>query len=102
VVFGLSTGETDEEAQDLGLAFDDNLNLDVNDIEIEEDDQVFIPMVYLVNPQYFIHASSTVFKCLAKTSAKNSQLKGFYETVLTALHSFFSKTAFDTLPQCQK
>jgi hypothetical protein len=35
-------GETDEEVQNTSLAFDDNVNLAVNNIEIEESDHVFI------------------------------------------------------------
>jgi hypothetical protein len=37
--------------------------------------------------------------------AKNSKLKGFEDTVLTSLHTYvdvFSKTAFDSLPECCK
>jgi hypothetical protein len=36
--------ETDEEAQDLGLAFDDDLDSEVNDFTIEEEDCVFMTM----------------------------------------------------------
>jgi hypothetical protein len=53
-------GETGEEAQDLGLAFDNDL---VDDIRIEEDDHVFKAMVHPVNPHHFICALSTVI-CL--------------------------------------
>jgi hypothetical protein len=70
-------GETDEEVQDIGLAFDDNLDFNVNNIEIEEDDHVFMATVHLVNPHHFIHALSTVSRCLVEASAKNSKPKGF-------------------------
>jgi hypothetical protein len=89
----------------VGLAFDNDLDLEVDGIEIEEDDLVFMAMVHLVNPQYFIHTSSTVSGHLAEASAENSNAKGFHETVLMALHSYadvFSETAFDTFPQHQK
>jgi hypothetical protein len=52
--------ETDEEAQDTGLAFDDNLDSDVVDITIEEDDRIFMVMVHPVDPHHFVHASSDV------------------------------------------
>jgi hypothetical protein len=68
-------GETDEEVQDIGLAFDDNLDCDVDNIEIEEDNCVFMAMVYLVDPYHFIHALSTVSRHLAEASAKNSKPK---------------------------
>jgi hypothetical protein len=45
-----NTGETDEDAQDLGPAFDDDLDLDIDDIEIEEDDHIFMAIVHLVDP----------------------------------------------------
>jgi hypothetical protein len=77
----------------------------INDIEIEEDDHVFMVMVHLVDPHHFIHALSTVSKCLAKEFAKNSKPKGFHEIMLMALHTYedvFSETAFNTLLQCCK
>jgi hypothetical protein len=42
-----SMGETDEEVQDFSPSFDDDLDLEVNDIEIKEDDCVFIATVHL-------------------------------------------------------
>jgi hypothetical protein len=36
----MDTDETDEEAQDMGLAFDDDLDSEVDDFTIEEDDHV--------------------------------------------------------------
>jgi hypothetical protein len=44
--------ETDEEVQDRGLAFDDDLDSEVNDFTIEEDDHVFMAIVHLVNPHH--------------------------------------------------
>jgi hypothetical protein len=41
----MDTDETDEEAQDIGPAFDDDLDSDVVDVIIEEDDRVFMTMV---------------------------------------------------------
>jgi hypothetical protein len=64
--------ETDEEAQDIGPAFDDDLDSDVIDVIIEEDDCVFMMMVHPVDPHHFVHASSTVSGRLAEASAKNS------------------------------
>jgi hypothetical protein len=97
--------ETDEEAQDIGPAFDDDLDSDVVDIIIEEDDRVFMTMVHPVDPHYFVHALSTVSGRLAEASAKNSKLKGFEDTVPTTLHKYadiFSETAFDSLLECRK
>jgi hypothetical protein len=94
--------ETDEEAQDIGPAFDDDLDGEVNDFTIEEDDRIFMAMVYPVDPHHFIHASSTVSGRLAEASAKNSEPKGFEDIVPTSLHSYanvFSETAFDSLPE---
>jgi hypothetical protein len=94
--------ETDEEAQDIGPAFDDDLDSEVNDFTIEEDDRVFMAMVHLVDPHHFVRALSTVSGCLAETFAKNSKPKGFEDTVPTSLHTYadiFSKTAFDSLPE---
>jgi hypothetical protein len=45
--------ETDEEAQDRGLAFDD-------DFTIEEDDRIFMAMMHPVDSHHFVRASSTV------------------------------------------
>jgi hypothetical protein len=97
--------ETDEEAQDIGPAFDDDLDSEVDNFTIEEDDRVFMAMMHLVDPHHFVHASSTVSGHLAEAFAKNSKLKGFEDIVQTSLHSYadvFSKTAFDSLPECRK
>jgi hypothetical protein len=97
----VNTNETEEEVQG-EYPFDDDLEFDADHIEIEEGDCVFMAIVHPVNPQHFVHASSTVSRRLAEASAKNSTPKGFHEIVPTALHSYedvFSKTAFDTLPQ---
>jgi hypothetical protein len=59
-------------------------------------------MVHPVDPQHFIRALSMVSGHLAEAFAKNSQLQGFHEILLTALHSYedmFSETAFNTHPQ---
>jgi hypothetical protein len=97
----MDTDETDEEAQDIGPAFDDNLDSDVVDVIIEEDDRVFMTMVHPVDPHHFIRALSTVSGRLAEASAKNSKPKGFEYTVPMTLHEYadvFSETAFDSLP----
>jgi hypothetical protein len=97
-----NTGETDEKVQDPGLAFDDNLDLDVDDIGIGEGDCVFMAIVHLVDPHHFICTLSTVSRCLVKASTKNSKPKEFHEIVLMAQHDYanvFSEMAFDTLPQ---
>jgi hypothetical protein len=101
----MDTDETDEEAQDIGPAFDDNLDSEVVDFTIEEDDRVFMAMVHLVNPHHFVCASSTVSRRLAEAFAKNSKPKGFEDTVPTSLHTYadiFSETAFDSLPERRK
>jgi hypothetical protein len=67
----VNTEETDEEVQDLCLAFDDNLDSEVNDFTIEEDDRVFMAMVHLVDPHHFVRASSTVSGHLAEVFAKD-------------------------------
>jgi hypothetical protein len=79
----VNTDETDEEAQDTGLALDDDLDSDVNDIIIKEDDRVFMMMVHLVDPQHFVHALSTVSGRLAGASTKNLKPKDFHDIVLT-------------------
>jgi hypothetical protein len=46
-----------------------------------------------------------VSRCLAEVFAKNSKPKGFEDTVPTSLHTYadvFSKTAFESLPECHK
>jgi hypothetical protein len=101
----MDTDGTDEEAQDIGLAFDDDLDSEVNNFTIEEDDHVFMVMVHLVGPHHFVRASSTVSGRLAEAFAKNSKLKGFEDIVPTSLHTYadvFSETAFDALPECHK
>jgi hypothetical protein len=97
--------ETDEEAQDVCLALDDDLDSDVNNIIIKEDDCIFMTMVHPVNPQHFICASSTVSERLAETFTKNLKLKDFHDIVPTSLHTYanvFSETTFDSLPECRK
>jgi hypothetical protein len=101
----MNMDETDEEAQDTGPAFDDDLDSDVVDFTIEEDDRVFMTMVHLVDPHYFVRALSTVSRCLVEAYAKNSKPKCFEETVPTSLHTYadvFSETALDSLPERRK
>jgi hypothetical protein len=101
----VNTEETDEEAQDLRLAFDDDLDSEVDDFTIEEDDRVFIAMVHPVNPHHFVRALSTVCGCLAEVFAKNSKPKDFEDIVPMSLHTYadvFSEMAFDSLPECRK
>jgi hypothetical protein len=62
-------------------------------------------MVHLVDPQHFVHASSTVSGHLAEAFANNSKPKDFQDIVPTSLHAYtnvFSETAFDSLPECRK
>jgi hypothetical protein len=97
--------ETDEEAHDIGLAFDDDLDSEVDDFTIEEDDRVFMVMVHPVDPHHFVRASSTVSGHLAEVFAKNSRPKDFEDIVPTSLHTYanvFSETAFDSLPERRK
>jgi hypothetical protein len=61
----MNMDKTDEEAQDTGPAFDDNLDSDVIDFTIEEDDRIFIMMVHLVDPHHVVHVLSTVSRRLA-------------------------------------
>jgi hypothetical protein len=75
--------ETDKEAQDIGPAFDDDLDSEVDDFTIEEDDRVFMAMVHPVDPHHFVCASSTVSGHLAEAFAKKSKPKGFEDTMLT-------------------
>jgi hypothetical protein len=59
----------------------------------------------VVNPQHFVHASSTVSGRLAEAFTKNLKLKDFHDIVPTSLHTYvdvFSETAFDSLPECRK
>jgi hypothetical protein len=96
--------ETDEEVQDTCLAFDDDLDSEVDDFTIEEDDRIFTMMVHPVNPHYFVCTSSTVSGCLAEVFAKNSKLKGL--RILCPHHytyaDVFSEMAFDSLPERRK
>jgi hypothetical protein len=95
----VNTDETDEEVQDTGPAFDDNLDSEVDDFTIEEDDRIFMAMVHPVDPHHFVCALSTVSGRLAEAFAKNSKPKGFEDIVLTSLHTYanvFSETAFDS------
>jgi hypothetical protein len=97
--------KTDEEIQDASLTFDDDLDSEADDFTIEEDDRVFTAVVHLVDPHHFVHASSTVSGRLAEAFAKDSEPKGFEDIVPTSLHTYanvFSKTAFDSLPECRK
>jgi hypothetical protein len=99
----VNVNETEEEVQEEYLAFDDDLDFDADNIEIEEGDSIFIVMVHPVDPQHFVCASSMVSRCLAEAFAKNLKPKGFHEMVPTTLHSYkdvFSETAFNTVPQC--
>jgi hypothetical protein len=101
----VNTDETDEEVQDTGPAFDDDLESEVIDFTIEEDDCVFMAMVYPVDPHHFVRASSIVSGHLAEVFANNSKPKGFEDTVPTSLHTYadvFSKTAFNSLPERRK
>jgi hypothetical protein len=68
----MDTNETDEEAQDTGLALDDDLDSEVDDFTIKEDDHVFMAMVHPVDPHHFVRASSTVSRRLVEVFAKNS------------------------------
>jgi hypothetical protein len=69
--------ETNKEAQDTCLAFEDDLDSEVDDFTIEEDDRIFMAMVHPVDPHHFVHASTTVSRCLVEAFAKNSKPKGF-------------------------
>jgi hypothetical protein len=91
----IDTDETDEEVQDTGPAFDDDLDSEVDDFTIEVDDCVFMVMVHPVDLHHFVHASSTVSGRLAEAFAKNPKPKGFEDIVPTSLHSYadvFSET----------
>jgi hypothetical protein len=44
----VNTEDTDEEAQDLCPAFDNDLDSEVDDFAIEEDDRIFMTMVHPV------------------------------------------------------
>jgi hypothetical protein len=101
----MDTDKTDEEAQDASLAFDNDLDSEVDDFTIEEDDRVFAAVVHPVDPHHFVRASSTVSGRLAEAFAKNSEPKGFEDIVPMSLHRYadvFSETAFDSLPERRK
>jgi hypothetical protein len=101
----VNADETDEEVQDTCLAFDDDLDSEVDDFTIEEDDCIFMAMVHPVDPHHFVHASSMVSGRLAEAFAKNSKLKGCEDIVPTSLHTYadtFSEMTFDSLPEHRK
>jgi hypothetical protein len=81
-------GETYEEVQDTCLAFDNDLDHDVDNIEIEGNDHVLMAMVHLVDPHHLICTLSMMSRHLVEAFAKNSKPKGFYETVLMTLHAY--------------
>jgi hypothetical protein len=61
----VNTDETDEEVQDTGLAFDDDLDSEVDDFTIEEDDRVFMAMVHPVDPyQYCADITTHLYRRL--------------------------------------
>jgi hypothetical protein len=91
----INMDKTDEEVQDTCPAFD-------NDFTLEEDDRVFMAMVHPVDPHHFVHALSTVSRCLVEAFAKDSKPKGVEDIVPTSLHAYadvFSETTFDSLPE---
>jgi hypothetical protein len=94
----VNADETDEEVQDTGLAFDNDLDSDVDDIIIEEGDRVFMTTVHPVNPQHFVHAFSTVSGRLAEAFAKNSKPKDFHDIVPMSLYTY---AAIDNLNTTQ-
>jgi hypothetical protein len=103
--FHVNADETDEEAQDTGLAIDDDLDSEVDDVTIEEYDCIFMMIMHPVDPQHFVRASSTVSGRLAEAFTKNLKPKDFYDIVPTSLHTYanvFSETVFDSLPECHK
>jgi hypothetical protein len=71
----VNTNETEEDVQDECPAFDDDLNFDADNIEIEEGDHVFMAMVHPVDPQHFVPALSMVSRCLAEAFAKDLKPK---------------------------
>jgi hypothetical protein len=88
-----------------GLAFDNDLDSEVDNFTIEEDDRIVMAMVHLVDPHHFVYALSTVSRHLVEASAKNSKLKGFEDIMPTSLHTYadiFSETAFNSLPEHRK
>jgi hypothetical protein len=101
----MNTDETNEGAQDTCLAFDDDLDSEVDNFTIGEDDHIFMTMVHLVDPHHFVCASSTVSGRLVEAFAKNSKPKGFEDIVPTTLHAYanvFNETTFDSLPEHHK
>jgi hypothetical protein len=84
----VNTDETDEEAQDTCLAFDDDLDSEVDNFTIEEDDCIFMAMVHPVDPHHFVRALSTVSGRLVEALAKNSKPKGFEDIVPMSLHTY--------------
>jgi predicted aspartyl protease len=68
-----NTEETDEEAQDLGPAFDDDLDSEVDDFTIEEDDRILMTMVHPVDPHHFVHGVQTS----SESICQKLQAKGF-------------------------
>jgi hypothetical protein len=82
-----NTDETDEEVQDICLAFDDDLDSEVDDLTIQEDDCVFMMMVHLVDPHHFVHASSMVSRHLAEVFSKNKAkgVSGYCAGVITCI-----------------
>jgi hypothetical protein len=104
----VNTDKTHEEVQDTCLAFDDDLDSEVNDFTIEDNDCIFMAMVHPVDPHHFVHASSTVSGRLAEVFAKNSKLKGFEDIVPMSLHTYadvvngvlLPSIALNCLPGC--
>jgi hypothetical protein len=100
----VNTDETDEKAHTC-LAFDNDLDSEVDNFTIEEDDCVFMTMVHPVDPHHFVCASSTVSGCLVEAFSKNSEPKGCEDIVPMSLHTYadvFSEMAFDSLPEHHK
>jgi hypothetical protein len=88
----VNADKTDEEVQDTGPAFDDDLDSEVDNFTIEEDDNVFMAMVHPVDPLNFVRALSMVSRHLAEAFSKNSKLKGFEDIVPTSLHTYANVT----------
>jgi hypothetical protein len=55
----MNTDETDEEVQDTGPAFDNDLDK-VDNFTIQEDDRVFMAMVHPVDPHHFVRVRATL------------------------------------------
>jgi hypothetical protein len=73
----VNVNETEEEVQGECLVFDDDLNFDTDNIEIEEGDHVFMAIVHLVDPQHFICALSIVFWTSVQSLHKDIQYRAF-------------------------